>query len=391
MKLTAKYIATITAPGRYYDDTGLGLFLDVRVSARAESGIRSQFVQRITIAGKRRDIGIGSSRWLTLTEARATAHRNMKTARMGGDPRKVREAIPTFADALDKVLDIQRDAWKDGGKSERQWRASLRDNAGALMPMTVDSVGPGDVLAVLTPIWNAKRETARRVRQRVSKVLDWAVAEGHRSDNPVAAIGAALPKNGQAKAHHKALPYADVKGALAAVQASGAYPTTKLAFELLVFTATRSGEVRGMKWSEVDGRTWSVPGERMKAGREHRVPLSDAALEVLDQARPYRDKSGLVFPSARGRVMSDMTLSKLLKDRGVAAVPHGFRSSFRDWAAERTSTPHAVMEMALAHTIKDKAEAAYARSDLLDKRAVLMTAWARYLTESGKVVRLATA
>ena len=381
----------ISEPGRYYDDTGLGLFAWARPSARG--GVRVNYVQRVTIHGRRRDIGIGSVRWVTLTEARAIAHQNMKAARTGGDPRTVLRTVPTFADGIEAVIAIQRDAWRDSGKSERQWRASLRDYAGALDAKAVDTIGPGDVLAVLTPIWNGKRETARRVKQRIGAVMKWAIAEGHRESNPVDAIGAALPKNGQSKAHHKALPYAAVSGALAAVQASGAYPTTKLAFELLVLTAARSGEVRGMRWSEVDGRTWTVPASRMKAGRDHRVPLSDAALAVLDQAREYSDGSGLVFPAQRGGIMSDMTMSKMIKRLGIEAVPHGFRSSFRDWASERTNTPHAVMEAALAHNIRDKAEAAYARSDLLAKRAELMAAWARYLDvqDSGRVVKLATA
>ena len=163
--------------------------------------------------------------------------------------------------------------------------------------------------------------------------------------------------------------------------ASNAYIGTILAFQFLVLTAARSGEVRGARWSEVDfdARTWTVPASRMKAGRAHRVPLSAAALGVLRDAREYSDGSGLVFPSITGRMMSDSTLSKLLRENGIEGTPHGMRSAFRDWASEQTNTPHAVMEAALAHTIPNKAEAAYARSDLLDKRRVLMNAWARYL------------
>ena len=326
---------------------------------------------------------------VTLARARKLALDTRRAVAEGKDPRT--GGIPTFAEGIEAVIAIQRDAWRDGGKSERQWRASLRDYAGPLMAKPVHTIGSGDVLGVLTPVWSAKRETARRVKQRIGAVMKWAIAEGHRESNPVDAIGAALPRNGVHKAHHKALPYANVSGALAAVRGSKAYPTTRLAFELLVLTAARSGEVRGMRWSEVEGRTWTVPASRMKAGREHRVPLSDAALAVLDQAREYSDGSDLVFPAQRGGMLSDMTMSKLCKSLALGMVPHGARSSFRDWASERTSTPHAVMEMALAHTIKDKAEAAYARSDLLDKRAVLMTAWARYLDvqDSGRVVKLA--
>ena len=194
-------------------------------------------------------------------------------------------------------------------------------------------------------------------------------------------MGAALPKNGVHKAHHKALAYDRVGGALAKVRASNAYIGTILAFQFLVLTAARSGEVRGARWDEIDfdARTWTVPGSRMKTGRPHRVPLSAAALGVLRDAREYAGDSALVFPSVSGRAMSDMTMSKLLKGLKIEAVPHGFRSSFRQWAAEDTDTPREVAEFALAHVVGDAAERAYQRSDLFDKRAELMTAWARYV------------
>ena len=286
--------------------------------------------------------------------------------------------MPTFADALESVIAIQRDVWRDGAKSEGQWRASLRDYAGALMPKTVDAIGPGDVLGVLTPIWNAKRETARRVRQRIGAVMKWAIAEGHRESNPVDAIGSALPKNGVHKMHHKALPHGDVGAALAKIRESGAWWATKAAFELTVLAAARSGEVRGMEWAEVEGDVWTVPAARMKGARDHRVPFSPRALEILADARHRTGGDGLVFPAPRGGALSDATIGKLLKDRGIAAVPHGFRSSFRDWCGE-TGVAREVAEAALAHAIRDKAEAAYARSDLLDRRRDVMTAWARYV------------
>ena len=383
MKLTAKYLQSITKPGRYYDDAAPGLFVLAQSHTRKRDGetmIRLSFVQRVTVNGKRVDLGLGSPKWgaVTLTEARAKAIANYRIARNGGDPRQGAKPVPTFADGLDAVLAIQAPTWRNP-KSEPQWRASLRDYAGALMAKPVDRIGPADVLAVVGPIWNAKRETARRVKQRIGRVMEWAVAEGLRTDNPVSAIAAALPKNGHGRKHHRAVAYAAVSGALASVRDSGAWWATKAAFEFLTLTAARSGEVRGMRWSEVDGDAWTVPVERMKAGRAHRVPLSPRALAILEEAREYTDGAGLVFPSITGRAMSDSTLSKLVKELGIDGTPHGMRSAFRDWASERTSTAHAVMEAALAHTIPNKAEAAYARSDLLDKRRALMTAWARYL------------
>ena len=373
-QLSAKFVREVTDPGRYYDGDA-GLFLLVADGVRE---MRKSYVQRVTVAGKRVDIGLGGARWLTLTEARAVAQANRKVARMGGDPRSKRSTVPTFADALESVIAIQRDVWRNGAKSEAQWRSSLATYADALMAKPVDAIGPGDVLAVLSPIWTPKRETARRVRQRIGAVMKHSIAEGHRESNPVDAIGSALPKNGVRKSHHKALPHGEVGAALAKVRESGAWWATKAAFELTVLTAARSGEVRGMEWSEVEGDVWTVPGERMKAGRDHRVPLSGRALEILADAREHGDGSGLVFPSPRGKALSDATIGKLLKDHGIEAVPHGFRSSFRDWSGE-AGVAREVAEMALAHAIRDKAEAAYARSDLLDRRCEVMAEWAKYI------------
>ena len=383
--LNARFVDTITRPGRYGDGRGgYGLCLNVRRIANGRTS--KSWVQRIRPAGVPTYIGLGRYPFVTLAEARKLALENAKAIARGFDPRA--GGVPTFAAMLDAVIATKAPTWRNP-KSEGQWRASIRDHAGALMPKPVDTIGPADVLAVLTPIWNEHRETARRVKQRIATVLDRAIAEGHRESNPVDAIGAALPKNGGGREHHKAVPYDRVGLALAKVRASNAYIGTILAFQFLVLTAARSGEVRGARWDEIDfdARTWTVPGERMKAGRAHRVPLSAAALGVLRDAREYSDGAGLVFPSITGRVMTDSTMSKLVKELGIEGTPHGMRSAFRDWASERTSTAHAVMEAALAHTIPNKAEAAYARSDLLDKRRALMSAWARYLDKRTDNVR----
>ena len=374
-------------PGRYSDGNGLILVV-------WPSGSRN-WIQRITVDGKRRDVGLGGYPAVKLAEARETAKANRETVRAGGVPLAVRDrAVPTFEAAAIRVHAERAPGWRNP-KHAAQWIATLREYAfPAFGGRPVSTVTTAEVLAVLMPIWHLKPETARRVRQRINAVMLWAVAHGHRKDNPAGEVlGAVLPRqNGHGpKAHFKALPYGDVGAALAAVRASQAYPATRLAFEFLVLTAARSGEVRLMTWAEVDmdARVWTVPASRMKAGREHRVPLSQAALDVLNQARAgatrhrYRadnPAAALVFPAPRGGPLSDSTISKLIRELGIQAVPHGFRSSFRDWAAECTYTPHAVMEAALAHVVANKAEAAYARSDLFAKRRELMDAWAAYLT-----------
>ena len=372
-KLTVAFVRKATKPGRYGDGMGLQLFI-------TPTGGKS-WVQRLVIQGVRRDLGLGPVDRVSLGEARKIAFENRNVARSGGDPRTAANpAVPTFREAVEAVLAIQRGAWRDSRKSEGQWRASLRDYAmKRLGNMPVDSIRSADVLAVLWPIWNTKRETARRVKQRISMVMRWAMAEGHRESNPADAIGAALPKVGPTRKHQRALPHSEVAGAIATVRASKAWPMTQLALEFMVLTAARSGEVRAAMWSEIDldGATWTVPGDRMKAGREHRVPLSGRAMAILAEARELSDASDLLFPSVTGRVMSNATIGKLLRERGIDAVPHGFRSSFRDWAGD-TGKPRELAEMALAHVVKG-VEGAYARSDLFVRRRRLMESWAIYL------------
>ena len=220
--------------------------------------------------------------------------------------------------------------------------------------------------------------------------MKWAKAQGYRSDNPASDLREVLPQRPKIAAHQRAIAYSEVAAVLRAVrEGASTTPSTRRAFEFLVLTAARSGEVRHAQWSEMDweGRTWTIPAERMKAAREHRVPLSDRALRVLEEAKALTDGDGLIFPGTRGRrPISDMTFSALLRRLRVDAVPHGFRSSFRDWAAELTDAPHVVMEAALAHTVANATEAAYARSDLFDRRRRLMQQWADYLSEAKGVI-----
>ena len=246
----------------------------------------------------------------------------------------------------------------------------------------MSEVTSADVLEVLTPIWHEKAQTARRVRQRIGTVLEWAVAMELRLDNPCDRLGPVLGPQRAPVQHMRALPHQDVPAAVEAVQTSGAAPVVKLAFELLVLTAARWGEVRGAEWAEIDtsGRVWTIPAARMKAQRAHRVPLCGRAMEILGAARTLGDGSGpLVFPSGTGTPLPEKKLRRLLQDRNIAAVPHGFRSTFRDWAAEETNHPREVVEAALAHMVHNKVEAAYARSDLFERRRRLMDEWAAYV------------
>ena len=327
---------------------------------------------------------------MPLAEARAKALDNRRLARAGGDPLAQRPArppeVPSFADAAQTVCALHRPL-----VAERETRRAVAHDARTLRfpaprARPVSAVDTADVMAVLTPIWHRKPATAQRVRQRIGKVMLWAVAQGWRADNPAGeAVGAALPRrNGAAARHFPALPHGEVAAALAALRASGARPAVRLALEFLVLTAARSGEVRAAEWREMDrgGAVWSVPAERMKSKRAHRVPLAGRALEVLAEARAL-DDGELVFPGARrGRPLSDSTLLKTLRALGLDTVVHGFRSSFRDWAAERTDAPHAVMEAALAHAVRDRAEAAYARTDLFGRRRALMERWAVYVSDN---------
>ena len=381
-RLTAAFVRSVDQPGVYGDEHGLRLRV---YQSRKRKSISRQWIWRGTVNGVRRDAGLGGFPYVTLAEARQTAFKYRKIARAGGDPLALKRQpdVPTFAEAVETVIGIHREGWKDAGKSEKQWRASLRNYAmRRLGRKRVDEINTADVMAVLIPHWHTKNETMRRVRQRIGAVMKWAVAQGYRDDNPAGdAITAALPKNSSMRRHQRALPFGEVGDALNKVKWSGAYRPTVLAFELLVLKACRSGEVRLATWDEIDfdTATWTVPANRMKSKRDHRVPLSGRALEILQEAHDFTDISGLVFPSPRGGSVSENTLSKLLRELQIDAVPHGFRSSFRDWAAECSDAPREVCELALAHVNSDRVEAAYRRTDLFERRRVLMEQWSSFV------------
>ena len=381
VQLTALKVKAIREPGRYGD--GGGLYLVVRPTGS------KAWVQRVVIDGRRRDVGLGGFPDVSLAKARERATANRSAIADGRDPQaeKRQPTLPTFREAAELHIESNAVRWKNP-KEAINWHGSLSMYAYPVFgDMRIDRVCRADVLEGLTPIWTAKPSVARKLRQRIRAVFAYAMSYGHIEINPAGeAIDAALPTMPSVKEHFRALPYQEVRKALETVDSCNASWSSRLCFRFLILTAARSGEARGAMWDEIDldTATWTIPGSRMKAGVEHRVPLSKQALEVLERARALEDNSGLVFPSALrpGKELSDMTLTKLPRDLGLAqrATIHGFRTSFKTWAMEETDTPWAVGEAALAHSLGNSTEQAYARSDLFEKRRTLMQEWAEYVT-----------
>ncbi len=308
------------------------------------SGTRS-WIQRLLIRGRRRELGLGSVALVSLVEAREKALANRKLARTGGDPlaeKRRAEGIPTFAQAAMRVLEQKRGGWRNPRHS-REWQSSLRRFVfPRIGKVPVSEVTSADVLEILTPLWHRKVATAKRVRQRLHAVLEWAVTMEFRIDNPCDRIGPVLGPQKDVTEHMRALPHREAAAVIWKVRASTALPAARLALEFLVLTAARWSEVRWAEWEEIDrnGRVWIVPVKRAKTNRRHRVPLCGRALEILEAAEALEGGAGpLVFTHGGGKPLHDSAVRRLLRQLGVAAVPHGFRSSFRDWAAEETDHP----------------------------------------------------
>jgi len=357
-----------------------------------------KWILRTVVQGRRTDIGLGGVSTTALATARKKATEMREIARDGGNPlevrRKARSNAPTFKEAANQVHVEHSKTWKNE-KHAAQWINTLKEYTFPHFgDRPVDKIGTAEVLKALSPIWLTKPETARRVRQRIGTVMDWAKAAGHRSgDNPIDGITKGLPKQPKQKGHHAALPYVEVSDFIDQLQETNATESTKLAFEFLILTATRTSEVRFAMWPEIDfeNKTWTIPAQRMKAGRKFRVPLSARCIEILEHAKEQSDGTEPVFPGlGKGKPLSNNTFLKALQRMGKDITAHGFRSSFRDWAAERTNFSREVCEMALAHSVSDKTEAAYLRGDLFDKRRELMDTWATYACadKGDKVVTL---
>lgn len=375
-RLSATSVKATKEPGRYGD--GDGLYLVV-----TPSGSKS-WVCRVQKNGKRRDIGLGSVKKVPLALARERAVKTRMQVEVGIDPvseRRKEAGIPTFREAVSLVFAENKASWKNQ-KHRAQWLSTLERYAFPIIgDLSISELDGHHARDVVAPIWLEKPETARRVRQRIGSVVDWAIGKGYRTlPLPLAAMDKSLPRIKAKPVHHAALPYAEVPQFLAYLKDGDSIG--RLALSVLILTATRSGEVRGATWDEIDfeNALWTIPAERMKAGREHVIPLSPPALALLQKAATYREaRSPLVFPGQRGaKPLSDMTLTKICRDAKIEAVPHGFRSSFRDWVAEETTFDGDIAEMALAHAIGNKVEAAYRRGNLLEKRRVMMTSWGDY-------------
>ena len=341
--------------------------------------------------GKRRDFGLGSVKKVPLALARERATKVRSQVEAGIDPiveRRKEAGIPTFREAVALVFAENEKSWRNA-KHKAQWLSTLTTYAFPYFgDIAVSEVDGPQVRDALVAIWLEKPETARRVRQRIVTVIDWAIAKGYRTlALPLAAVNKSLPKVRVKAAHHNALPYAQLPAFLSRLRERESIG--RLAFEALILTAARSGEIRLAVWTEIDlaAKLWTIAEERMKTGCEHVVPLSASAVRVFEQARAFREAhSNLIFPGMRsGAPLSDMTLTKICRDMEVNAVPHGFRSSFRDWVAEETDFDGTIAEMALAHTISNKVEAAYRRGNLLEKRRKLMDVWGQYCDSYGAI------
>ena len=378
--LSATFVRTIRQPGRYGDGRGgHGLSLLVKPT-KIKGRLSKTWAQRMRINDKYTCRGLGSYPAVTLAEARRRALQNKQSIEEGRHPQT--RKTPTFRQATEKVIQLHTAKWKPGGRSKEHWRATLGAYVHPLLGNTrVDQITTANIMACLTPIWHQKPETARRVKQRIAAVMKWCIAQDFREDNPADdRITAALGPNTQRPQHMKALHHSQVGTAIRTVEATDAHWATIAAFKFLTLTATRSGEVRNATWNEIDLSTavWTIPSEHTKTGQEHRVPLTTGALAILATALPRSGGKGLVFPSPTGRVLSNATMSKLCKENKVGCVPHGMRSSFRDWCGE-TGVSREVAERALGHEIRNAVEKAYARTDLLERRRQLMEEWSQYL------------
>lgn len=386
IELSALAVKNITRRGATFVGGVPGLVLYVHAS-----GVRS-WILRYKISSVRRDMGLGSCDDVTLANARAAAREARAKISAGIDPIQERKAAKsalaaeldralTFSECATKYIDAHEGSWRND-KHVKQWRTTIERYANPVMgKMLVRDVGLPQVLKVLEPIWRTKTETASRLRGRLESVLDWATVREYRTgpnparwkghlDNLLAEPGKIAKTN-----HHRALAFEEMPAFMKTLRAQEGAGAKALEFAIL--TAARSGEVRGATFSEfdLDAAVWTVPADRMKAGKEHRVPLSKAALAIV-RAQQKIAMNQFVFPSPRAVMLSDMTLTAVLRRMEVDAVPHGFRSTFRDWVAEKTDYPNEMAEMALAHTISDKVEAAYRRGDLLEKRRKMMQDWA---------------
>lgn len=381
-RLTAAFVRSTTEVGKH-GDGGRGSFgLTLVVKANRSGGLSRSWVQRLRKNSIPFDIGLGGFPSVSLRDARAAAAANAKLTSQGVDPRIVPSRVPTVIEALEPFVEKKRSESKNADKYENDIRRSFRLRVFPAIGKTpVDSVTSGQITSIINETVSTSPSTATKTRSWLNGLFEIAIVNGHCDRNPVSGIRAALNK-GKAPQNRPALKHQDVKAAIKAIRESDAYDYTKLAFELLILTATRSGGPRGARWSEIDleSAAWIIPSARMKGKREHVVPLSTQAVAVLEQAKGLWPDSDLIFPTMSDLVQHDNHFSKLCKALNMGCVPHGFRSSFRDWCGEIAHADQQVAEASLAHAIGGKTETAYYRSDLFDRRRELMQSWSDYVT-----------
>jgi len=389
-ELTALKIKKLTIPGRYADGNNLYLEVD-------KSGAR-RWTLRVTILGRRRDMGLGGISTVSLEEARELAYQYRKIARSGGDPilerQKNRGLQTTLIYCTKKVHEINLPTWKNE-KFAKQWLSSLEHHVfPTIGKLPISQVTSADILRVLTPIWNTKGDTAKKIKQRLRMIIKWARAQGYfQGDDPVELAEQALPKQLKSDDHHKSLEFEKLPEMISNLRKSKISLPTKLALEFTILSACRTSEVLNAKWEEIDltKLIWSIPSERMKGGKVHQVPLTDRMTVILNDCKKLKTNNDLLFPSEiNGEALSNNTMRLALKKRlKIDATVHGMRSSFKDWASETTNFANEVSEMALAHTISNKTELAYRRRTLIEKRRQLMQKWSDYLNnKEGEVIEL---
>ena len=389
-ELTALKIKKLTIPGRYADGNNLYLEVD-------KSGAR-RWTLRVTILGRRRDMGLGGISTVSLEEARELAYQYRKIARSGGDPilerQKNRGLQTTLIYCTKKVHEINLPTWKNE-KFAKQWLSSLEHHVfPTIGKLPISQVTSADILRVLTPIWNTKGDTAKKIKQRLRMIIKWARAQGYfQGDDPVELAEQALPKQLKSDDHHKSLEFEKLPEMISNLRKSKISLPTKLALEFTILSACRTSEVLNAKWEEIDltKLIWSIPSERMKGGKVHQVPLTDRMTVILNDCKKLKTHNDLLFPSEiNGEALSNNTMRLALKKRlKIDATVHGMRSSFKDWASETTNFANEVSEMALAHTISNKTELAYRRRTLIEKRRHLMQKWSDYLNnKEGEVIEL---
>ncbi len=382
-KLTAMTVKKLSKPGKYADGNNLYLQIDI-------SGAR-RWILRLTVGHRRRDMGLGSTMIVSLEEARQLARLYRGIAKSGGDPflerQKERGFKVTFAYCAQKVHELNKPTWKNE-KFALQWYSSLENHVlPKIGKLPISQITSSDILNVLSPIWNTRTDTARKLKQRIRLIIKWARAKGYfQGDDPVELAEQALPRKKRSDNHHRSLSYKDVPDLIVKIRKSKISLPTQLAIQFTILSACRTSEVLRASWDEIDMQNliWTIPAKRMKTGKIHEVPISSGMKDVLKDAKDKIGSPDYIFSSDQsGKELSNNTLRLAVQKRlGVDTTIHGMRSSFKDWASETTNFANEVSEMALAHVIPNKTEAAYRRGNLMDKRRHLMQIWSDFINDN---------